>query len=39
MMKERQLGGTKYIRIGWIIIPAGIFLKITGKATATVSVS
>ena len=38
-MKKRQLGGTKYIRIGLIKIPAGIFLKITGEATATVSVS
>ncbi len=39
MMKEKQLGGTKYIRFGMIKLPAGIFLKITGEATATVSVS
>ena len=38
-MKERQLGGTKYISFRWVKIPAGFFLEITGEATATVSVS
>ena len=38
-MKEKQLGRTKYIRFGLIIIPAGIFLKISGRASAGISVS
>ena len=39
MMKDKQLGSTKYLRIGVIKLPAGIFLGITGRATAAVSVS
>lgn len=38
-MKDKQLGGTKYIRIGVIKLPAGIFLGMTGQANAAVSVS
>ena len=39
MMKDRQLGSTKYIRFGLIKLPAGIFLGMTGQAAAAVSVS
>ena len=39
MMKDKQLGGTKYLRIGLLKLPAGIFLGMTGRATAAVSVS
>ena len=39
MMKDKQLGSTKYIRFGVIKLPAGIFLGLTGQATATLSVS
>lgn len=39
MMKDKQLGSTKYIRFGVIKLPAGIFLGMTGQATAAVSVS
>lgn len=38
-MKDKQLGRTKYIRLGVIKLPAGIFLGMTGQAAATVSVS
>ena len=39
MMKDKQLGSTKYIRFGVIKLPAGIFLGMTGQATAAISVS
>jgi len=38
VMKDKQLGGTKYLRIGLLKLPAGIFLGMTGRATAAVSV-
>lgn len=38
-MKDKQLGGTKYIRFGLIKLPAGIFLGMTGQAAASISVS
>jgi len=37
VMKDKQLGSTKYIRFGVIKLPAGIFLGLTGQATATLS--
>ena len=39
VMKDKQLGSTKYIRLGVIKLPAGIFLGMTGQAAAAVSVS
>ena len=39
IMKEKQLGRSIYIPVGPIKIPAGIFLEITGHASAGLSVS
>ena len=39
LVKDKQLGGTMYIRIGILKLPAGIFLGMAGKTTAAVSVS
>ena len=36
---KRQLGRTRYIRLGLIPIPAGFFLEITAKGSAEISVS
>jgi len=38
-MRKRQLGSTKYIRLGIIPISVGMFLELTGKATASLTVS
>ena len=38
-MKGKQLGRSIYIPVGPIKIPAGIFLEITGHASAGLSVS
>ncbi|XP_022804999.1 uncharacterized protein LOC111342215 isoform X2 [Stylophora pistillata] len=37
VMREKQLGRSIYIRVGPIKIPAGIFLEITGHASAELS--
>lgn len=38
-MPKRQLGATKYIRLGLIPISLGIFLELSGSATADFTVS
>ena len=38
-IQKKQLGGTKYIKFGFIPISVGIFLQLTGSVTAEVSVS
>ena len=38
-MPKKQLGKNKYIRLGWIAIPVGIFVEFTGQADIAVSVS
>lgn len=38
-MPKRQLGATKYIRLGLIPISLGIFLELSGSATADLTVS
>lgn len=36
---RKQLGGNRFIRLGRIPIPVGIFLELTGRAYISVSVS